>query len=357
MVYDPRTGQAPEIVGKGARSNMSNTDTTARAQGCLLGQLAGDALGSLVEFGDAHFARTYFRDRPFELADGGHWNTLAGQPTDDSELALMLARALVKAGAFDERAVAGAYAHWYQSRPFDVGGTTRRALYPAAAAVAAGADPAAAAKEAANPDSQANGALMRVSPLGIFGHAAPAETLAEWARADARLTHPHRVCQDASAVFAVTIAHAITTGEGPEQVLSFARRWADESDLHPDVRQTLSDAADGPPDDYSTQMGWVRVALQNAFYRLRNAASLERGVVDTVLCGGDTDTNAAIAGALLGAVHGAGAVPAQWRDRVLSCRPERGRPGVYRPRPPEFWPVDAMELAERLLRAGAVAPG
>ena len=66
--------------------------------------------------------------------------------------------------------------------------------------------------------------------------------------------------------------------------------------------------------------------------------------------GGDTDTNAAICGALLGAVYGRDAIPDQWADRLLNCRPEAGRPNVYRPRPECFWPVDALELAGRLIR-------
>jgi hypothetical protein len=63
--------------------------------------------------------------------------------------------------------------------------------------------------------------------------------------------------------------------------------------------------------------------------------------------GGDTDTNAAIAGALLGAIHGRDAVPSQWRGMVSSCRPHplRGE----RPRPMAYWGVDVLELAERLL--------
>jgi hypothetical protein len=100
-------------------------------------------------------------------------------------------------------------------------------------------------------------------------------------------------------------------------------------------------------------MGWVRIALRNAFYRLRHAASLEEGIVETVMCGGDTDTNAAIAGALLGAVYGESAIPRQWREAVLNCRPAAGVAGVRRPRPREFWPVDALELAEQLVRRGA----
>ena len=68
--------------------------------------------------------------------------------------------------------------------------------------------------------------------------------------------------------------------------------------------------------------------------------------------GGDTDTNAAIAGALLGAVHGMAQMPLQWTNQVLSCRPLAGREGVHHPRPMDFWPVDALALAERLLWLG-----
>ena len=76
---------------------------------------------------------------------------------------------------------------------------------------------------------------------------------------------------------------------------------------------------------------------------------VQEAVVGTVMRGGDTDTNAAICGALLGAVHGKGAVPAQWVESLLNCRPESGQPHVRRPRPECFWPIDALELAERLL--------
>jgi ADP-ribosyl-[dinitrogen reductase] hydrolase len=76
---------------------------------------------------------------------------------------------------------------------------------------------------------------------------------------------------------------------------------------------------------------------------------VEAGVVATVMAGGDTDTNAAIAGALLGAVHAAGGIPPRWLDRAITCRPIEGLEGVRHPRPRAFWPVDAMYLAERLL--------
>jgi ADP-ribosyl-[dinitrogen reductase] hydrolase len=83
-----------------------------------------------------------------------------------------------------------------------------------------------------------------------------------------------------------------------------------------------------------------------------HAPSLEAGIVTTIMQGGDTDTNGAIVGALLGAVYGRAAIPWQWRDRVLTCRPIQKFVGVKRPRPQPFWPIDALQLAERLLILG-----
>jgi hypothetical protein len=72
------------------------------------------------------------------------------------------------------------------------------------------------------------------------------------------------------------------------------------------------------------------------------------------MAGGDTDTNGAIAGALLGAVYGRRAFPGRWLRAVLSCRPSRYTTTAH-PRPTELWPVDALELAEALLLAGQEA--
>ena len=303
-----------------------------RAQGCLLGQVTGDALGALVEFRSAADIRSQYPDGVRELADGGTHHTIAGQPTDDSEMALMLARTLVRDGAYQPQAALAAYRAWRDSGPFDIGGTTSAGL--------AGRP---------NHASQANGSLMRISPLGVWAHRLTPGEAAELARQDSRLTHPHPICVDACAAFTVAVAHAVRSGHGPQAVYEAALRWVDEAKAEPSVREALATAAHNPPGDYLSQQGWVLVALQNAFYQLLHAPNLEEGVVATVMAGGDTDTNAAIAGALLGAVYGRPAVPRRWQRLILSCRPIAGLEGVHRPRPRPFWPVDLLELAELLL--------
>lgn len=212
------------------------------AEGCLLGQLAGDSLGSLVEFQSPEQIFRKYPDGIRELADGGTWGTIAGQPTDDSEMALMLARMLMKNRRYDAEEARKAYIFWLN--------------------------------------------------------------------------------------------------------------WATEMAVEKSLMKAILDAADQPPIDYLTQQGWVIIAFQNALWQLLHAKTLEEGVVDTVMRGGDTDTNAAIAGALLGAVYGREAVPKQWVEKLLTCRPESGQPNVRHPRPQCFWPVDALHIAFCLAAGG-----
>jgi ADP-ribosyl-[dinitrogen reductase] hydrolase len=153
----------------------------------------------------------------------------------------------------------------------------------------------------------------------------------------------------------VAVAHAVRRGDGPDAAWRAAVAWAEAADAARPVREALDASRGEPPVCDQASIGWVKIALQNAFFELLHAPDAEKGVVATVRRGGDADTNAAIAGALLGAAHGRGALPLQWRSMVLSCRPLA--PYAPQPRPTEFWPVDVLEIAERLLLAGARLAG
>lgn len=305
----------------------------SRAQGCLMGQIAGDSLGSLVEFMDSDTIRRRYPGGVRLLADGGTYNTLAGQPTDDSEMALLLARKLVEIRRYCARQMGKQYRYWLSTGPFDVGRTIAGAL-----------------RGVPNAESQANGALMRVSPLGIFGAGRARADVMKWARKDAALTHGHPICAQANALYAALIAHAVKEGGTGAELYETLLGWMKRMKLEVPLRQAVERAADQSPRDYMTHLGWVLVAFQNALWQMLYAPGFEEGVVDTVMRGGDTDTNAAIAGALLGAMYGIDAVPAQWQESVLSCRPAEGR--ACNPRPEIFWPTDALNLANALLDVG-----
>ena len=63
--------------------------------------------------------------------------------------------------------------------------------------------------------------------------------------------------------------------------------------------------------------GWIgEVALAIGLYCALIAPNLEEGVILAANIGADSDSTGAIAGNLLGATHGAGAVPARWLEQL-----------------------------------------
>jgi ADP-ribosylglycohydrolase len=70
----------------------------------------------------------------------------------------------------------------------------------------------------------------------------------------------------------------------------------------------------------------VRVAFRLAFWHAEHTVLWRDAVVDVASRGGGADTNAAIAGALLGARDGASAIPPAWIERVLGAT-QRGPAG------------------------------
>jgi ADP-ribosylglycohydrolase/fructose-1,6-bisphosphatase/inositol monophosphatase family enzyme len=296
----------------------------SRAQAALLGHVIGDSLGSLVVRKPAAEIAALYPQGVRELADGGVYKTIAGQPSDDSEMALTLARVLVREKKYEAAKVLDAYRAWLTSRPVDVAMTTERGLLGTAAS-----------------ESESNGSLMRVAPIGVWAAGDPA-LAARTARDDSALTHANPICLDACAAYCAAIAAGVA---GADREAMFEAALAhSKGPAHEAIKRAAKGNA---PTDYFTHMSWVLVALQNAFFCLKTLA-LEDALVHTVGCGGDTDTNAATAGALLGAFHGREHVPSRWLLTVLACRP-LAECGALRPRPIEYWPDDVLELAEALL--------
>ncbi|MDO5030850.1 MAG: ADP-ribosylglycohydrolase family protein [Corynebacterium sp.] len=303
-----------------------------RARGVLYGQVIGDNLGALVEFRSAAEIAERYPDGVRELADGGTHGIAAGQPTDDSEMALALARSLARREGYDTDDVRESYVRWANSDAFDIGQATTAALL----------------RRAPNPNSQANGALMRISPLAIAYWSNPARA-GEFARTDAAITHPHPFCVEANARFASALADVISGGfHQPRRGIGISAlmEWLDAQS-----KQWLSEwqgsgaMLDSGQPDFSVHQGWVRLALWALHEELHlvkeNTTTFEDSLVRVIGRGGDTDTNAAIVGAFLGGIFGASAIPQRWRDVIDSCSPLRNRPVEYHPN-------DVAQLAGKL---------
>lgn len=295
-----------------------------RARGVLYGLVIGDNLGALVEFAQPEDIAWQYPDGVREMRAGGVHKLVAGQGTDDTEMAVELLESLVERGGFDADDVLRRYTGWLESDPFDKGDTIRRAL------------------EDGDMDgkSQANGAMMRVSPLAI-AYAGDAAAAQQFSRVDAALTHPNPMAAAANAVYVGALVDVLG-GADPLEALRV--RLGEE-----DLAQYLDDKARGrhytldnwekePP---ASGGGWVLNALHVVVYHVAQGTDFEEALVETIGLGGDTDTNAAIVGAFLGAVVGEEGIPERWRNTVDGVTTlNHGRPERYIPRVAEW--ADAL---------------
>lgn len=304
--------------------------TIDRAQGCMLGALIGDAAGATLEFlgrkpteGDLNRALT--------MSGGGVFRLAPGQITDDGELTLALAHALIDGnGSYDLDKVAARYKAWFESEPFDIGGTTRAALSVQVQDGVSLGEAMTRRAQAHSMGSKANGALMRSTPLGTWAARQTVDEAVRVAREDACLTHPNPSCQWANVAYVLAIRHLLLYAGDSSGAIATARATL-EAGLEEGAEEVLGwldDACAGKLPDCHSQAGYVRNAFTHAFHHLQLGSSYEAALRQVLSGGGDTDTNACIVGGLVGAYCGVHAIPPQMVQAVLECNTRSGR---YRP--------------------------
>ena len=293
---------------------MTSTYKTAsqfnRAAGALAGQFVGDAFGAQYEFSAP---MGHVSDK---IIGSPAFGTAPGQITDDGELAIELILSMLsrsgKPKVYQTSDAEANYKRWYKSKPFDMGRTTSMAL----------------CENSPQPDkkSQANGALMRISPLGVYA-SAQEHWESYWylsdARSDAAITHPNAACTACNQVFTRALVYAIRTGDKKDAFME-AKSCALKIGLASAVCDKIATADSAGTKDMDGVRGWVVFALINALHQMMTADSVKEAIINTVKLGGDTDTNAAIAGALAGAIHGFDSFPKDWIKTVQECDTTKG---------------------------------
>ncbi len=317
-------------VGMIAASTLT-PELEDRLRGCLMGLMCGDALGAPLEFHSLQDLERHHPGGVRDMVEG--WGTTGdrakGDITDDSEMAIALLRSLARCGRFDREDALESYRDWLDTAPMDVGTTTMNGLLGECLA-----------------ESQANGALMRIAPLAVFAALNPACDWEGAAEEDACLTHIHAKCWHANVIFVESLLLALR-GERPAFIYAAALSRA--AVLREDALiARLKLAAKEEPACYHSSAGWVEVAFHAAYYWLLHAEDYAGAMCALVNRLGDPDTNAAIAGALLGARFGEQAIPKAWRRAVL--KGSQARPQAYRA-------AAGMALLGKLLERGIVKGG
>ena len=324
-----------------------------RARGALYGLAIGDALGMPTQM----LSRQQITARwgplltGFEPAPPGHPIAAAlppGAVTDDTEQAVLLARMLVKGhGVLDPGDWAAALISWERDMAergsLDLlGPSTKRAL----AAVLAGTPP-----EEAGQHGDTNGAAMRIPPVGIANAPTPDEqppqdretggppalvdrvtdidgrpALVDRVVEASRVTHNTSVALAGAAAVAAavsagvggaSVATAIDAGVTAARLAARRGHWVAGADVAARIRWAVGLVSDAGPDQaaelISTLVG-TSLATQESVPAAFAVLSVVpddpwQACLLAASLGGDTDTIAAMAGAIAGACHGQSAFP------------------------------------------------
>lgn len=282
--------------------------TTFKA--CILGIAVGDALGVPVEFE----SRAELDKNPVcDMRGFGSHGVPAGAWSDDTSMVLCELDALAKEH-FSWDDVMKNFADWRYNgaftptgRCFDIGMTCE-------AAIRAYAHDGKAATECglSGEHDNGNGALMRIAPFALFSPDDPG--LSE---KGSTLTHATRRSQIACGVYSLVLGEIIMSKSKASARLGIAKareRYCAESEWQ--HFEPLADIENRSRESIKSG-GYVVATLEAALWCLLTTDTYRDCVLTAVNLGRDTDTVAAVAGGLAGALYGLDGIPKPWLDTLI----------------------------------------
>ena len=281
---------------------------------CLYGQAIGDALGLGTEFMSKNEVKRNYPDGLSEynqIIQDYHrkrWNK--GDWTDDTDMMLCIAKAIIKDRCINPNTVAHNFKHWFKNKPMGIG----RHTYNILALSDYESNPEKAAEISwnfSNRKSAPNGGVMRTSVVGLWN-----EDVVGNAERICKLTHTDPRCIGSCVIISELINHFVWRNMelSFDDILEIADRYDKR------IQQYLLLAKDGELDDLNLDeeatMGYTLKPLACAVWCLYHVNSFKEGLLKIVNAGGDADTNAAVACAVLGAKYGMSSIPEYYVDNL-----------------------------------------
>jgi ADP-ribosylglycohydrolase len=301
---------------------MTPEEMKDRFRGCLIGQALGDACGFPLEGMPVKRCQEQASKAVAGKLERSEAGFAFGQYTDDTQMAVAIARSLVEKQGADPADVAQRFAElWSEGRIVGQGYACRNAVL----SIIDGTpwDQAGAAEGRAG-----NGTAMRTAPVGLFFHQ-DTEALFKTADEFARITHRDKRSRAGAVAVSQAVAQLVQGGEpSPAAVLEPAAAMA--SRLHKDFADlilqlgahldepeeeaikwfTTVGFTDGGTDGWEGITPYVIPTVLGSFYTfLKHPKEYTTAIQFVISCGGDVDTTAAITGALSGSHLGLAALP------------------------------------------------
>ncbi|MFQ5502838.1 MAG: ADP-ribosylglycohydrolase family protein [Phycisphaerae bacterium] len=292
-------------------------DMQQRYDGSILGLAVGDALGYPVEFMSLSEIRDQYGPDGITGMEPSRGHP-AGAFTDDTQMSLAIARAILSSGHDTEEAfiakVAEEFVEWSVSPDNDrapgmtcMAGCRELALEPAWRAPG-------------HNDSKGCGTAMRSAPIGLAWHG-DEDRIIRLASETSTLTHGHPAATAGGVATALLVSWALDDLAPADMLQRLVECTRSISAEFVDKVEQVPGVLDAPPEVAYATLGeaWVAdEAVACALYAfLRSPEDYRRTVQAAVNMNGDADSVGCIAGAISGAFNGVEAIPADWRETVV----------------------------------------
>jgi ADP-ribosyl-[dinitrogen reductase] hydrolase len=284
-----------------------------KIHGMIIGNLLGDSLGAPWEFkntptsiskgytGSLRDYKVYHKDR------FGHETMLDfGQITDDGEMTLILAHRLALDGGFNRDNVITDYLSWgNHSTTFAMGRNTRN-LFKGITTTKGYLS----RYDKHNPlvnKIQSNGSLMRCSPMVAMGRNLVSNGEYMWLL-DTEITNPDPICKQIIHCYLCVIEFIIRDNVIVDDMVNSTEKFLFLMSIFDmTLTKEMKDIVVNPLTVGSVAgktKGWCVYGLFFVYQTLSNKMLISDALRYTITSGGDTDTNAAIVGAVYGSLYG-----------------------------------------------------
>lgn len=303
---------------------MNKTNITKSA---LIGLATGDAFGVPYEFCTRDATRRIIQPDMIGIDTHPDFGPTHGQPagawSDDTSMTIAAMDSMAKNnGLFSADSVMRAFCDWWYNgmycatdKPFDIGRTCITAIHN----FNNGVSPFLCGPSGIRDNG--NGSLMRILPfsLSCIFNDKPFEDMALYISLASRLTHGHPISQLGCVIFTVFLGELLTCDSRAEAWDNTRQRNYDEyfnADSLKAYDTLLSPDFVAISDDVIGESGYVVDTLMAAVKGLLCTSTYEEAIIYATRLGYDTDTNAAVTGALAGAYYGMESIPERWLAKL-----------------------------------------
>jgi len=281
-----------------------------KIKGAIYGQAIGDALGLGTEFMDDSCMRLAYPngfshyDEIFQDDHRSRWKK--GEWTDDTDMMLCIANAIIKDKGVNLTTIANNFKAWASGVPMGIGAQTYKVLM-VGNYVEHPIEVSKLVWEMSGKKSAPNGGVMRTSVVGLLP-----KDIEQNAVDICQLTHYDPRCVG-SCVIVSELIHSLVYGPTPltyEQMIEIANKYDKRIVAFLDM-SCNEDIGILELQDSKT-MGYTLKTLGAALWAYWHAETFVEGLLTVVRAGGDADTNAAVACAILGAKFGFSSIPDEY---------------------------------------------